>query len=1382
MSSGESDAPPGRSVHLDPEGDSKLSPLKQLLLFIVLCLALMDVRFPQRMLLSDYNAKERYDCGLSATELYLTLVGLPCTEKNEFTVKPFIVQLLLNNTNILLHLHRRFLDPSKLISQPATPIRGTPLRRQLDEAPDQGDLAVQKRMFAMRVLKAVGGWVKHWDTFAALTSASTLETFLLVLDRLCAVFNANTLPQTAKKSASAPEKVDARGYAQECRTAAIGYLTDALLNVGSCCGVDPCNGPDPEESEEVLVSFSTGLPKMNMLSGALSFVLKLLVPAFALGGKKTGTSMNALPKDLVRAQLECFSLLETVMEAYPFLLNTELVTVQGSYFTKAKSPLKQKTEVICSDDDDEDEKAPNAKRRGPDLAHTFQDPILAVLTTALVTVPERKEWRERLAETTCSFVVRAEALCSSAPTLRTRLLLFCLGMIRSNKQRDVLLSLELTPFLLTQGHVELVTYISDRRQTGSLFSENQDMANFAACQLVLLQHLLARSLDSQPTIRSRVMEQIGILMLTVASQSLSELFLALTEDEAPTLLDVISMIICRGHDERPIVRKSSLSALDSFWSCVILCDQSSEALYRPFKPLWVSGVCRITSDLRSTLVDLTLDPSQQVRHRALTTVHSMLQKRLDLASLEMWCDCVLPATADVEAAVREKACDLVLSFLVFDMLGQVFVEVESSQTLAPLQGCMADHVFRGDSSIRFVYLRQAFGVWFANQSLDHLPPGYLPALCSTCVLMSASHPQRWSLSPVVVLSEMVVALSRTPQATFKCKRGKAVLKALTLLLEAVLNMVPDAEEPEQQLDIIYNVANKVVQALTFVLGESRLVPEKAAMTLWKQKLSEMEAPLGLIHGLTLLTKTADASPWETGILAACKSEISGSGSASEYPERVCAVLATYASIIFQSGASLNRPVVNAYLALITDAYNAKCPVPPCVRAVAVTSLGMMAVRHEAAARKCVDILAAHSTDKEPELAVRSNCLVVLTDLHVHYTALVDKYVPHMTQCFSPRLAESPLLRKHALSLVAGLVANDYLKCKGPTQHRFLSCLADPNLGVLLLAEAIFRDIVLLKNPSFVQQNLVSSVCHLNGWFTHPNFRSIEFMPNGKAAESTRFFVFAKDSHARQKIYRFVLSLSTDRDRLEVSRKLVHQFLAPFVDTIDESHEEPQLALPKSTKTGEGSALSDVLRILGCRQLKLTFTTRGEMQVDDEEKREYEEGLMKRNLAAQVIPTLISLKRHMEKNQSPFLKDMMTCLAGLLYDYRSSSSLEELLVNDLVLAKQLRHMYAKMPEGKHCEDVELDHPAPLDPCATPNTLLLPPLLTARSRPAAFTPALQHFGNVPIPFTVPRAQLSAIQSADATPENSPPKTRKPRRSSLSESQGASQDTTMLLPTSS
>lgn len=98
------------------------------------------------------------------------------------------------------------------------------------------------------------------------------------------------------------------------------------------------------------------------------------------------------------------------------------------------------------------------------------------------------------------------------------------------------------------------------------------------------------------------------------------------------------------------------------------------------------------------------------------------------------------------------------------------------------------------------------------------------------------------------------------------------------------------------------------------------------------------------------------------------------------------------------------------------------------------------------------------------------------------------------------------------------------------------------------------------------------------------------------------------------------------------RKIIQQFLGALIDSDDKTG-RPPVPLPKSPSEPSGSSLSDALKVLACKQMKIMFTSdnktlratrtsEDQEAIDqdpeaDEQKGLYEVNLLKRNLTFHV---------------------------------------------------------------------------------------------------------------------------------------------------------------------
>ncbi|KAF4702910.1 hypothetical protein FOZ63_001342, partial [Perkinsus olseni] len=109
----------------------------------------------------------------------------------------------------------------------------------------------------------------------------------------------------------------------------------------------------------------------------------------------------------------------------------------------------------------------------------------------------------------------------------------------------------------------------------------------------------------------------------------------------------------------------------------------------------------------------------------------------------------------------------------------------------------------------------------------------------------------------------------------------------------------------------------------------------------------------------------------------------------------------------------------------------RIPVP--VRAQAIICLGKVCLKNEKQAKNLADVFALLLRHFEP-VVVRNNAFVVLYDLCVQYTGLVDPRLPMMTRALNDKIR---FYRHQAMMVISSLMAEDYVKFRGQTVYRYL---------------------------------------------------------------------------------------------------------------------------------------------------------------------------------------------------------------------------------------------------------------------------------------------------------------------------------------------------------
>jgi len=491
---------------------------------------------------------------------------------------------------------------------------------------------------------------------------------------------------------------------------------------------------------------------------------------------------------------------------------------------------------------------------------------------------------------------------------------------------------------------------------------------------------------------------------------------------------------------------------------------------------------------------------------------------------------------------------------------------------------------------------------------------------------------------------------------------------------------PGKDQTSQQPEVL---GTKILRVLENVVPG---LPKEQLETLMESMctpLSSLSAPTPLIRGMMMVVsaidetwkakgwykaKAAERLAWKKKFLSLIQATLgeyvrADAVEVSIDPRRVCACLFNLGELALQDSSLISDGVVTTVQTIATNTIwrdGLRVDTDSTTRGHAFATLGKFCLRKDALAKRSVEMLVMHLTPKE-SFVVRNNVLIVLGDICNHYTGLVDRFIPHMTDVLRD---SNELLRKQASMIIASLLSEDFIKLRGSIMLRFLYVLSDPSPSVRNFVECVFARILHQRNPAIFSQNFLDVLCGLSGFLGLQNFQG---------AAGNEEFSLQKSPSRRAMIYRFMLSMMTNEQKFNICAQIVTTLLAAFVDA------EEKIDLPTTIDEPGGQALSDGLSLLCCKEMRICFTTQKAGQ--DEEAPEGDKAsadaargvlssILKRNMCENIVPVIVQLKNLMESKRSPFLKHVRHCLREILRDFKDD--LEVMLAGDVQLAREIAH--------------------------------------------------------------------------------------------------------------
>uniref|UniRef100_A0A8C8SZX6 Condensin-2 complex subunit D3 n=1 Tax=Pelusios castaneus TaxID=367368 RepID=A0A8C8SZX6_9SAUR len=710
--------------------------------------------------------------------------------------------------------------------------------------------------------------------------------------------------------------------------------------------------------------------------------------------------------------------------------------------------------------------------------------------------------------------------------------------------------------------------------------------------------------------------------------------------------EIMVMLRLRAGDEKTNVRKSALQV---------------------FMNILKHNVIPCTQEDLSTLQDRCRDPAVSVRKQALQSITELLMTQHNNVMIQKaWLTGVVPVVMDSENSVQEKALDCLDRLLLQHIKHySKFRHEDQNQTLA--WDLLA--LFTTENQELSRYLNKAFYIWsqkekfsstFINNVMSHVETEHAASAWMLLAKVAGSSP-KLDYSKIIDSWDSVSRQHNSSTATaghILCVIGHIAKHLPRNTQDDIKNWLKKFQCP---LEVI-SAAVETLQKLCHVYTEA---PEET------QKL------LNQVCG---------------DIISACECYISSivlkeDGAEQLQEDLLVRHLFTLGEIVQLCPAKVEKRIfllIQSILALSSPPDGEELPVsqplsqlrgsamPSVVRAHAFITLGKLCLQHEDLAKKCVAAL-ARELEVSDDVAIRNNVVIVMCDLCIRYTTMVDRYIPNISMCLKD---PNPFIRKQTLILLTNLLQEEFVKWKESLFFRFVSSLVDPNPDIARFGEFCLVHLLLKRNPVMFSQHFIECIFHFNSYEKHEKYNRF---PQSER-EKNLFSLKGKDNKGkRMQIYRFLLEHFTDEQRFSITSKISLNILACFVDGI----------LPLDMEAND--LLSDTFEVLSCKEIKLS-AMRSKLDEDiqpDEDEMAMANAVMqaaqkklisqvqKKNFIENIIPIITSLKSLLEQNKIPALRDLMNYLQEVMQDYRNE--IKDFFAADKQLAAELEYDMKKYEE-------------------------------------------------------------------------------------------------------
>ncbi|CAI5734867.1 unnamed protein product [Hyaloperonospora brassicae] len=340
----------------------------------------------------------------------------------------------------------------------------------------------------------------------------------------------------------------------------------------------------------------------------------------------------------------------------------------------------------------------------------------------------------------------------------------------------------------------------------------------------------------------------------------------------------------------------------------------------------------------------------------------------------------------------------------------------------------------------------------------------------------------------------------------------------------------------------------------------------------------------------------------------------------------------------------------------TTAVSDSIPLPTPVRVCAFVTLGKLCLRDSDLAKKCMTMFIRELRTCE-EQDIRSNILLILGDLCIRYTSLVDAYVPTIALSL---LDKSRLLRRGALLLFSQLILQDYIKWRESLLRFFLRAAVDEDEELANLARHVLCGPLLQKSPHLFTSKFIEIIFVFNG----VQCGKIKFTEPFEEEGARELALLGNACYPRRaKLYTFLLEHMTDEQKLQISMKLCNEVLEEVMDGTLPLCDNPSQITDHCTE----AVLKDTFAILCSPEIKLTTSKEEDDELEGADastgttasvatqiaaaKGKLLSKMSKKNFLENVVPVLIGLKHTLEAKHSPLTRYLLHYIRELFKMYR-----------------------------------------------------------------------------------------------------------------------------------
>uniref|UniRef100_A0A3P8WQ73 Non-SMC condensin II complex, subunit D3 n=1 Tax=Cynoglossus semilaevis TaxID=244447 RepID=A0A3P8WQ73_CYNSE len=568
--------------------------------------------------------------------------------------------------------------------------------------------------------------------------------------------------------------------------------------------------------------------------------------------------------------------------------------------------------------------------------------------------------------------------------------------------------------------------------------QDPGLAPFLQHKLLIQSLLFSGQMDESPTVQGHALSSLA-KCLEIPSMNVTQAIHNLFNESKSGVCTQISkanlaLLFRRVKDSRTSVRKSALQALMGLLKHDVI-PASSENLFV------LSERCR--------------DPAVSVRKKTLQCMGELLTANpLNIAVQKAWLHGVVPVVLDSENTVQDRALEALEQMLLHPITS--YSSRSHQDTFQRLAWDLLVLLCQ-DCKNLCNYLGKAFSIWSKQNKFT---PSFITNLIS--------HTEAEHASGAWLLLSKVGSFSARP--------------SLEKIVDAWDRMISSREINVTVCCHILCVIGNIAAHLNEDTKERMIDDLMSRLKRFDMSLEVISAAVD-----TLFQLGRDEDIKQTQVCRRCDKNM-----IFFFFFYSCFLVGKRTVLLVESVLTTNTDKLKVvYCQVITISLDCKCQTisrmfSHCVANHGLLMLfpGKLCLQHEELVQKYLPVF-ARELEVGTEMAVRNNVVIVMCDLCVRYTAIVDHYVPNISACLRDSEA---VIREQALIMLTNLLQEEFVKWKGSLFFRFMVALVDPEPAIASLCKYCLLHLLLKKNPDMFSQHFIECIFHLNCYDKHKSYK------------------------------------------------------------------------------------------------------------------------------------------------------------------------------------------------------------------------------------------------------------------------------------------------------